>query len=94
MLWSDLEVGDVVRMTDEAVEYIKRYSLISTDELAKGWANKDLKIIEIEYNEEYDSIRFMFELIIYGITINKYNGRFSSSDITPVVLKVIKLKDE
>jgi len=94
MLWADLEVGDTVRVSDEIIEVIKSGLIVSDiDSWIENWAYRDLVIKIIQ--DEKDYIWFEFQYVEnLGFSVNKTTGKFIGCGNYPVVLKIVKLKDD
>ena len=93
MLWSNLEIGDVVRVSDELLNHYRNFYYYN------DWSNRwgfqdDLIISDIEYTYSGEYMIIRFENKDSSFTINKSNGRFYNSNIKLVVLKIVELRRE
>ena len=90
MLWSDLEVGDVVSFTDEFRDYYK----IKSGFLVYDWfSHKLLTIYRTEIEGKYIYLCFR-ESDYRTLGIYSDTGTFCNDGNSPTVFKIVKLKDE
>ena len=88
MLWTDLEVGDTLRFTDEFVSWYKIHTYLKNHITDNFY--KELVIKRSYYFYPKDEVELDFEKLYF--TINNLTG--SVYDLPFPVFKIVKLKDE